>query len=415
VTTFPFFGELFYGLRRAGLKIGLSEWMALLEALRLGGVRENLTDFYYVARALLVKSEAHFDTYDEVFYQVFGQRRLSPKAVEELLAWLDDPRLLELTPEMLAQMETLPLEELRRLFEQRLAEQKERHDGGNRWVGTGGTSPFGHGGMHPQGVRVGGGGGNRSAIQIATAREFRKYRHDRVLDTRDMAVALKKLRRLSRRHADLELDIDETIDQTCRNAGELTIELRPPRKNEARVLLLMDVGGSMDPFAHLVEQLFSAASSLNHWRKFEAYSFHNCVYEDLEPGRRDEEALKTADLLETRPPETFLIFVGDAYMAPSELTEPFGAIDYYKHNKTPGIVWLHRLRRRFNRCVWLNPIPKSGWHGWTIRLIGQLIDMFPLTVQGLEEAVDHLIKKSPQPVRALGEMYPEFDHLKLAE
>lgn len=412
---FPFFGEFFYGLRDAGLKIGLSEWMALLEALAKGSVDDNLTDFYYVARALLVKSEAHFDTYDEVFSRVFGQRRLSPKAVEELLNWLDNPIVPNITPEMLAKLESLPLDELREMFEQRLREQRERHDGGNRWVGTGGTSPFGHGGMHPAGVRVGGGGGNRSAIQIATAREFRKYRHDRVIETRDMAVALKKLRRLSRRHADLELDVDESIDQTCKNAGELTLEFRPPRKNEARVLLLMDVGGSMDPYAHLVEQLFSAASSLNHWKKFEAFSFHNCVYEELEPGHAGGDEIKTADLLLTRPPETFLIFVGDAYMAPSELTEPFGAVDYYKHNKTPGIAWLHRLKRRFPRAVWLNPIPESGWHGWTIRLIGQLVDMFPLTVQGLEASIDHLMKKTPKPMRSLGEMYPEFDHLRDAD
>jgi uncharacterized protein with von Willebrand factor type A (vWA) domain len=412
---FPFFGEFFFGLRQSGLKIGLSEWMALLEALKQGAVHDNLTDFYYVARALLVKSETHFDTYDEVFARVFGQRKLSPKALEELLEWLDNPALANITPEMLAQLEKLPLEELRKLFEERLAEQKDRHDGGNRWIGTGGTSPFGHGGAHPGGVRVGGGGGNRSAIQIATAREFRKYRTDRVLDTRDMTVALKKLRRLSRRHADLELDIDESIDQTCRNAGELTLEFRPPRKNEARVLLLMDVGGSMDPYAHLVEQLFSAASSLNHWRKFEAFSFHNCVYEELEPGTDKGEEIKTADLILTRPAETFLIFVGDAYMAPSELTEPFGAIDYYKHNKTPGIVWLHRLRRHFPHCAWLNPIPESGWHGWTIRLIRELIEMFPLTLDGLDRAIGHLLKTSPQPVRMLGEMYPEFDHLKTME
>ena len=407
----PFFGEFFYGLRVAGLKIGLSEWMALLEALEKGAVTD-MSDFYYVARAILVKSEAHFDTYDEVFGRVFGQRRLSPQAVRELLDWLDNPKMPEITAEMLAKLETLPLEELRKLFEERLAEQEKRHDGGNRWVGTGGTSPFGHGGMHPAGVRVGGGGGNRTAIQIATARQFRKYRHDRVIDTRAMAVALKKLRRLSRRHADLELDIEETIDLTCKNAGELELAFVPPRRNEARVLLLMDVGGSMDPYAHMVEQLFSAASSLNHWRKFEAFSFHNCVYEDLEPGKAGDDEIKTADLILTRPPETFLIFVGDAYMAPSELTEPFGAIDYYKHNKTPGIAWLHRLKKRFPRCAWLNPIPEPGWHGWTIRLINHLIDMFPLTVDGIERAVDHLIKKTPVPLKPLSEMYPEFDHLK---
>lgn len=402
------FGELFYGLRGAGLKLGLSEWMALMEALKLGAIKPDLSDFYQVARALLIKTEAHFDIYDEVFFKVFGMRRLPPAAVKKLLDWLEDPVNLELTPEKLAQLEKLPLEELRRMFEERLAEQKKRHDGGNRWVGTGGTSPFGNGGVNPAGVRVGGGGGNRSAIQVASARKFRPYRNDRVIDTRTMAVALKKLRRLSRRHTDLELDIDETIDKTCRNAGELTLEFVPPRKNEARVLLLMDVGGSMDPYAHMVEQLFSAASGLNHWRKFEALAFHNCPYEKLEPGRKGEDDILTADLLQERPRETFLIFVGDAYMAPSELTEAFGAIDYYMHNRTPGLVWLHRLRTRFSKAIWLNPIPKNGWHGWTIKLISQLIPMFPLTLQGVEEGVDYLMRGTPEPMEPLAQMYPQF-------
>lgn len=404
------FGDFFFGLRAEGLKIGLSEWMVLLDAFDKRAIEPSLDDFYHVARAILVKSEAHYDTYDQVFASVFGGNRLPSKAIGEILEWLDDPKTPEITEEMLAKLKELPLEEVRRMFEERLREQKERHDGGNRWIGTGGTSPFGHGGQNPSGVRVGGGGGQRSAVQIATAREFRKYRHDQILDVRAMAVALKKLRRLSRRHADLQLDIDETIDSTCRQAGELTIEFRPPRKNEARVLLLMDVGGSMDPYSHMVERLFSAASSLNHWRKFEAFSFHNCVYEKLEPGRedREDEAILTADLLVERPKETFLIIVGDAYMAPSELLDPWGAIHYYHHNKTPGVVWLHRLRQRFGRAIWLNPIAERGWGGWTIKIIREIFPMFPLTLEGIENAVDQLVKGAPDPLTPLEQMHPEL-------
>lgn len=404
------FGEFFYALRKEGLKIGLSEWMALLEAFQLGAIEPSIDDFYHVARAILVKDESHFDVYDQVFVSVFGGNRLPSAAIGQILEWLQDPKMREFTEEMLAQLEKLPLEEVRRLFEERLREQQERHDGGNRWIGTGGTSPFGNGGQNPAGVRVGGGGGQRSAIQIATAREFKKYRHDQIIDVRAMAVALKQLRRLSRRHADLELDIPETIDSTCKHAGELMIEMRPPRKNEARVLLLMDVGGSMDPYSHLVERLFSAANGLNHWKKFEAFSFHNCPYEKLEPGRDDpdEEGILTADLLIERPKETFLIMVGDAYMAPSELLDPWGAIHYYHHNKTPGVVWLHRLRRRFPRAVWLNPIPERGWGGWTIKIIREIFPMFPLTLDGIENAVDHLVKRTPEPLQALEELHPNL-------
>jgi uncharacterized protein with von Willebrand factor type A (vWA) domain len=331
---------------------------------------------------------------------VFGSAKLPKKAIEDLLEWLAEVRQLgELTPEMIAKMQELPLEELRKLFEQRKEEQNERHDGGNRWIGTGGTSPFGNGGMNPAGVRVGGGGGQRSAIQIASARRFKEYRNDRVLDTRSMAVALKKLRRLARRDGELELDIEETIDKTCKNAGELELDFKLPRKNEARVILLMDVGGSMDPYTQMVEQLFSAASHLDHWRRFEAYAFHNVPYGKLEPASRKygEHTVLTQDLLAERPPETFLICVGDAYMAPSELLEPFGAIEYGLMNGTPGIMWLHRLKKRFPRAVWLNPIQKKGWYGWTIKLIAELFPMFPLTIEGLEESIDCLLKKTPEP------------------
>jgi uncharacterized protein len=405
------FGRFFFGLRQAGLPVGLSEWMTLMRAIQQGGIEPDLVDFYTVARAILVKSEALFDIYDEVFAAVFGRNELPRKALEDVLLWLFEAKELgEITPEMLARMEALPLEELRRRFEERLREQTERHDGGNRWIGTGGTSPFGNSGMNPAGVRVGGSSGGRSAIQIASARRFREYRNDRVLDVRSLQVALKKLRRLSRVEGELELDVEESIDKTCRNAGELELEFRPPRKNEAKVLLLMDVGGSMDPYAQLVEQLFSAASSLDHWKKFEAFTFHNCPYSRVTPSRRkdgDKDVL-TADLMHERPKNTFLIMVGDAYMAPSELLESFGSIEHWEASETAGIVWLHRLRSHFQRAVWLNPIAKKGWHGWTIKLIGQIFPMFPLTLEGIEESVDSLLKRRPEPIPEIESLVPRL-------
>ncbi|MGM0575777.1 MAG: vWA domain-containing protein [Myxococcota bacterium] len=396
------FGDLFYALRAAGLQVSLSEWMTLMEALSERVVAPSLVDFYRVARAILVKHEAQFDLWDQVFAHVFGDAEMPTPLTDELLRWLEDPvPPPQLSPEDLAAMESLPLDTLRELFEQRLEEQDERHDGGNRWIGTGGTSPFGHGGRNPAGVRVGGTGGGRSAVQIATERRFRNYRSDRVIDTRDIAVALKKLRRLERRDGRPELDVEESIDATCRNAGELSLVFTPPRENQARVLLLMDVGGSMTPYAHLVERLFSAASGLNHWKRFEAFAFHNCPYEEVWESEWNGEHVPTADLLRDRPKETFLIVVGDASMAPTELTASYGAIDYWHRNETPGIAWLHKLRSRFQRTVWLNPMPPRWWRGFSVQLVGQLFPMFPLTLQGLEDAVDHLLRARPEPVPEL--------------
>lgn len=393
------FGDLFFKLREAGIKVSLSEWMGLMQALYEKAIGPDLTDFYYVSRALLVKSEALFDVWDQVFTHVFGSGDMPTALAEELLSWLEDPKPFpQLSEEELAAIDALPLEELRELFEQRLREQKERHDGGNRWIGTGGTSPFGHGGQNPAGVRVGGRGGGRSAIQIASARAFKAYRNDRVLDTRSIGVALRKLKRLSREDGKPELDVDASIDATCKNAGELDLVFRPPRRNQARVMLLMDVGGSMDPYVQLVEKLFSAASHLNHWKKFEAFSFHNCVYERLYGTEFGSDDVPTNDVLKDRPKKTFVIFVGDASMAPSELTSRFGAVDYYHRNDTPGIVWLHRFRTRYPRSVWINPMPRDWWNGWTTRLISQIFPMFPLTIQGIEDAVDALRKKKPTPV-----------------
>jgi uncharacterized protein with von Willebrand factor type A (vWA) domain len=322
---------------------------------------------------------------------------------DELLNWLDQaPNLPELSPEELAALERLPLDELRKLFEERMKEQMERHDGGNRWVGTGGTSPFGHGGINPAGVRIGGLGRRHSAIQIAHERRFRDYRNDRVLDTRSLGVALKKLRRLSRGDGEPELDIEATVDKTSRAAGELELVFRPPRKNDSRVLLLMDVGGSMEPFARRVETLFSAASRLDHWKQFNAYEFHNCPYEKVYSSISRKEGVTTRDLIRDLPEDTSLIIVGDASMAPTELTARYGAIDYWHRNEMPGIEWLKVLRSHFKRSVWLNPLNERWWSGWSIWVIQHVFPMYPLTPAGISEAVDCLLGRIPP-------SYPEKD------
>jgi len=392
------FGRLFYGLRGAGIKVSPTEWMTLIEGLATGVIEPSLDALYAVGRALLVKHEAHFDTWDQVFAATFGEGQMPVALSEELLKWLEQPLDRPgLSAEELAQLEKMGLEDLRKLFLERLEEQKERHDGGNRWVGTGGTSPFGNGGSHPAGIRVGGAGGGRQAVQVAEARRYRDYRSDRVLDTRQIAVALRKLRRLARKEGEPELDIDDTIERTGKNAGELELAFIPPRENQARVMLAMDVGGSMTPYTRLVETLFSAASAQNHWKKLESFYFHNCPYSRLFTSMTSGDNEPTAEILKTRPPETFLILIGDASMAPSELISAHGAIDWFERAETAGLVWLHRLRTHFTRSVWLNPMEPQHWRGYTAEVIGRLFPMFPLSLEGLEQAIDHLVRKTAPP------------------
>lgn len=368
----------------------MQEWLGFVRALNDGLIRENLHDLYVLGRALLVKTEARFDAYDRVFLQIFGSAKGSAKVTQEVLDWLNDPKLpRELTPDEVAKIAAMrkELDELRRLFEERLREQKERHDGGNRWIGTGGTSPFGSGGFFPDGIRVGDNGGGMSAMQVAAERRFKNYRHDLVLDIRSLQIALKRLRRLKRTGTEDELDVDDTVDQTGRNAGELELVFRKPRTNETKLVLLMDAGGSMTPHARLVSTLFSAAHGLNHFKDFRHYYFHNCVYEELYRDMAMRTAEPTADVLRQLDESYVLLVVGDAYMNPAELTQPYGSIDYWHNNDTPGIVWLRRLSTHFHKHVWLNPIQPNFWNAPSIRLVQSVFPMFPLTVDGLEEAV----------------------------
>ena len=387
------FSELFARLRANEVRVTLHEWLTLMEALERGLIAPDLTSFYYGARAILVKREADFDRFDEVFLGLYRGVETGEEVLKSVLDWLDDPkRLRHLSPEEMAALEGLDLERLRELFEQRLKEQTERHDGGNRWVGTGGTSPFGHGGFHPTGVRVGGMGGGRQAVQIASKRRFQAYRNDIVLDTRQIQVALRRLRRLVRHGRQDELDVDETIDRTGRNAGDLELVFRAPRKNQIRLVLLMDAGGSMTPHARLVSRLFSAASKGGQWKSFQSYYFHNCVYETVwsDISMQDSTSVSTADLIAEATSQSVLVMVGDAAMHPGELTERFGSIDYWHRNETPGIEWLQRLRKAYSVNAWVNPMPERWWNASSLYLIRRIFPMFPLTLLGLDEAVDHL-------------------------
>lgn len=391
------FVPFLFELRARKVKVGAQEAMMLARALVMELHESSLDGFYHVARALCVHREGDLDAFDQAFSHHFrGIESASVQLVDELDQWLKNPReRRELTDDERAMLESMDLEALRKLFEERLREQRERHDGGSRWIGTGGTSPFGAHGAHPSGVRVGPAGGGRSAMAIADARAYRPYRSDLVLDIRQMEVALRKLRAFTREGGDLELDLDETIAQTAKNAGELEIVLRPPRKSNVRVLLLMDVGGSMDPHAQLVSQLFSAAKRAANFRELKTYYFHNCIYGRLFETERFVDPVKVRDVIEKCGPEWKLVVVGDAAMHPAEL---LGGGDWYFSKDEiggeamHGIQWMMLLADHFRRAVWLNPDPPNYWRGGTAEMLGKVFSMYPLTLDGLGEAVGHLSK-----------------------
>lgn len=392
------FINFFYHLRDRGLDVSPTEFLALLDALDKGLARESLDHFYVVARSVLVKRVEHYDRYDQAFMEFFRDATFDPELLaqirDELWQWLDeavDPR--KPTPEELAGLEKLDLDELRRQFAERLAEQTERHDRGNRWVGTGGTSPFGHGGQHPSGIRVGGSAGGRTALQVAAKRRFRNLRKDLTLDVRDIGMALRRLRELTRDHRTEELDLQATIDKTANNAGDIELVFTPPRKNNVKLLLLTDVGGSMNPYAEVSSRLFSAAHQASHFQHFESYYFHNCPYETLWADMERGEKVGTDDVFARLDRTWRCIVVGDAAMAPSELTEAGGSVNYWHFNERPGLYWLRKLRDTVPRTVWLNPDNPKWWGSWTTRKIKELFEMYPLTMEGLEDAVEELRRR----------------------
>jgi len=383
-----------YELRKRKLKVGPMELNALAQALTAGVHESSLNGFYYVARAILVHSETELDAFDEAFGSYFrGIEKTAFVVTDELLEWLKDPaQLLLLSDEEKAMLEALDLERLRELFAERLAEQKERHEGGNRWIGSGGTSPFGTGGHNPAGIRVGGGGG-RSAIGVADARKYRPYRNDLVLDVRQMEVALRKLRSYVREGLEEELDIEATIDATARNAGELEVVTRPPRRPNVRVILMMDVGGSMDPHVRAVSELFSAAKRATNFRELKTYYFHNAVYGKVFETERFRDPVNLSELMREHDGQRYqLIVVGDAAMHPGELHTDGPWYQASHHEQAEVITayrWFSMLEDHFRRAVWLNPDPPRYWYG-TVQELQRVYEMFPLTLQGLTDAIKHL-------------------------
>jgi uncharacterized protein with von Willebrand factor type A (vWA) domain len=386
--------DFFFTLRAAKLPVSVKEYLTLLEALKEGVIGPSIDDFYFLARTTLVKDEALFDKFDRAFSAYFkGVELLTDFGKEIPLDWLKQILEKELSPEEKAAIEKMGWDELMDTLKKRLEEQKERHEGGSKWIGTGGTSPFGHGGYNPQGIRIGGAGKQRSAVKVWDQRAYQDYDDSRELGTRNIKVALRRLRRFAREGSELELDLGDTIHSTAANAGMLDIKLVPERHNKVKVLLLMDVGGTMDEHIHRVEELFSAAKS--EFKHLEFYYFHNCVYDFMWKNnrRRFAEKSPTWDVIRKYNKDWRLIFVGDATMSPYEILQPGGSVEY--NNEEPGAEWLQRLTHSFPKYAWINPEPQGVWqYRQSISIVQQLIQqrMFPLTLAGLEGAMRLLSK-----------------------
>jgi len=391
--TRPMFINFLYRLRKHDVPVGAQEAVALAQALKVGVHEDSLDGFYYAARALMVHREGHLDAFDQAFLAEFkGVEGEHVRLKEELLEWLKDAKLKldQLTPEERALAESMDVEALKKLFEERMNEQQERHDRGNRWIGTAGTSPFGRQGGKKDGVRAGGKGGGKSAVQVADARTYRPYRSDVALDIRQMEMALRRLRAFIREGAEDELDLDRTITETAKNAGEIEVVVRPPSRPNTRVILMMDVGGSMDPYTQLMSQLFSATKRATHFKELRTYYFHNCVYGRVYKTERFDEPLWVQDLLHECGKNYKLILVGDALMAPYELLRQGGALSINDRNTLPGLGWLQMLQQHFPQSIWLNPEPQGYWDGTTIDYVKRVFEMFPLTLEGLSQGMAFL-------------------------
>jgi len=391
--------DFFYTLRAAQLPVSVKEYLILLEALQAGVVGPQagacaVDEFYFLSRTALVKDEKHFDKFDRAFGAYFKGVELVADFTQEVpLEWLRKALERDLTPEQKAAIQQMGWDELMQTLKKRFEEQKERHEGGNKWIGTGGTSPFGHSGYNPQGIRIGGQGGHKSAVKVWEQRAYKDYDDTQELGTRNIKVALRRLRRFAREGNELELDLDHTIRSTAANAGYLDIKMVPERHNHVKVLLLMDVGGTMDEHVGRVEELFSATKS--EFKHLEFYYFHNCVYDFMwkHNRRRHAEKFPTWDIIRKYNKDYKLILVGDATMSPYEIIQPGGSVE--NHNEEPGAEWLQRLTHAFPHFAWINPEPPGVWpYRQSISIIQQLMSqrMYPLSLQGLEAAMRQLSK-----------------------
>ena len=396
------FLEFFYLLRARGLDVSINEWMTLVEALDKGLAKASLTGFYHLCRSILIKTESDYDKFDQVFAEYFKGVETPEDLPEEFWKWLEEGDI-ERALDDLGDKELFAkeLDELLRMFEERIKEQKERHDGGNYWIGTGGTSTMGRGGYNPAGIRVGGRCRHKTALQVAGERNFKDFREDTILDIRSFQMAFRKLRQYSSRVDGQErvLDVDKTVDETCDNGGLLSLAYEKPRKNTVKVLLLIDSEGSMLPYSRLCNRLFQAVSRSNHFKDLKIYYFHNAIYDQLytTPHCKMRDSVETTWVFNRLDSDYKVIFVGDAAMAPSELYRPGGNAIIGLFNRETGMEWFQKFKKRFKKQIWLNPIEKSSWEytygSRTIHDIGEVFPMFELTLDGLEKGIKKLLVK----------------------
>jgi uncharacterized protein with von Willebrand factor type A (vWA) domain len=388
------FQRLFTELRIARVPVSLKEYLMLIEALEKDAIPPSVEDFYYLSRAALVKDERHLDKFDRVFGHVFKGIENTGDAIQADIPeeWLKALSEKYLTEEEKALIQSLGgFEKLMETLKQRLEEQKARHEGGNKWIGTGGTSPFGHSGYNPEGIRIGGKGRHGRAVKVWENREYKNLDDSVELGVRNIKVALRRLRKFARTGAPDELDLDGTIAKSARE-GYLDIVLRPERRNAVKVLLMLDVGGSMDSHIELCQELFSAART--EFKHMEFFYFHNCLYESVwkDNRRRAAERTPTWDIMHKFPSDYRIVFVGDATMSPYEISHAGGSVDHW--NEEPGALWLQRMTHVYERLVWLNPTPEAHWDGTpSIGLIQKIVGpqrMFPLTIKGLDGAMREL-------------------------
>ena len=388
--------NFFHVLKDTGVPVTPRELLDLLEAMEQRLAFGDMDDFYSLSRAILVKDEKYYDRFDRAFGLHFQDLEALDDVIEAMIPddWLRSEFMKQLSEEDKAKIESLGgLEELIEQFKERLEEQKKRHSGGNKWIGTEGTSPFGNDGYHPEGIRVGGESKNKRAVKVWDRRDFKNLDDGVELGTRNIKIAMRRLRKFVRTGATEELDLDDTIKSTARNAGLLDIKMVPERHNAVKVLLFLDVGGSMDPHVKVCEELFSAART--EFKHLEYFYFHNFVYESVWKNniRRFNERTATLDLMHKYAHDYKVVFVGDASMSPYEIMQPGGSVEHW--NEESGELWMRRLRETYEKCIWINPVPEDEWeYTQSIAITRQLMDgkMYPLTLRGLEDGMSFLSK-----------------------
>ena len=388
--------DFFYELKKAKIPVSIGELLTLIQALQENVAFGSMDEFYQIAKLSLVKDEKYYDRFDNAFghyYQGLQQREdLNQATIPE--NWLKSEFFKNLSAEQKSKIETLGgLDKILETLKKRLDEQKGRHAGGNKWIGTGGTSPFGHGGYNPAGVRIGGKSQHKRAVKVWEKRQYKNLDDNCELGTRNIKVALRKLRKFARTGIEKELDLPDTIKSTAENAGLLDIKMVPEKHNAVKLLVFFDIGGSMDMYVEICEKLFSAVKT--EFKHLEYFYFHNCVYENLwqDNFRRYDEGVDTHDILRTFGSDYHVIFIGDAAMSPWELMYENGSVEH--NNAEPGKLWLQRIKEKWHKTIWLNPVSQDYWrYTQSTQIIKQIFDdkMYPLTINGISEGIKFLSK-----------------------